>query len=276
MIKCKELNKDFTDKKSLFKALKTAKQELIAAKKATIKFTDPVIAHAGSGFVPLVKGMTVPKEISFGDFVYPVINTINYIDSHKDVHLWGIWDKSAKDQNGKTYYIINHDLSIGKVISYPKDVEIMVKEMQWSELGRNYIGSTQALIFKSKLTEASNNDAFQAIKNGEAIQNSVRMLYVRLELAINSSDEFYKEEKTVWDKYSKVVVNKEALEDGYFWAVHEAKIYMEGSAVLFGSNDVTPVQYEEPKHIEPSADTQRAVKDTRAFDALKNLLNTKN
>lgn len=277
MILCKELNKSFTDKKAMFKAIKAAKQELIAAKKATIKNSDPVLINipiGGPTSVPVAKAFGVAKEVSFGDYIYPVINTINFLDSHKDLHLYGIWDKSAKEQNGKIYYIVNHDLALGKVISYPKDVEIMIKEMTWADLGRDYVGKTQALIYKAKLTERSNKDAYEAIKAGEEIQNSVRMRYVRLDLAINSGEDYYKEEKVIWNKFSPLVVNKEALEDGYFWAVHEAQIYMEGSAVLFGSNEVTPVQYEEPKqHIEPPAGTQRAVNDTRKKEALNNLFN---
>src|SRR5687768_14593104 len=143
MIHCKELNKSFTDKKTMFGAIKKAKQELIAAKKAAIKNSDPfTVKHeAGTpGFLPVFKGIELRKEVGFGDFVYPVINTINYLDSHKDVHIWDIWNKSAKEQSGKIYYIINHDLSIGKVISYPKEVEIMVKEMSWADLGRDYSG----------------------------------------------------------------------------------------------------------------------------------------
>lgn len=245
MIRCKELGKSFTDKKDLFKALKAAKHELIAAKKAVIKFTDPVIS---SGMIePIVKGINIPKEIGFGDFVYPVINTINFLDSHKDVHLWGIWDKSAKEQNGKIYYIVDHDLALGKVISYPKDVEIMVKEMTWAELGYKHKGKTQALVYKAKLTERSNKDAFDAIKAGDEIQNSVRMQYVRVELAMNSKDADFAEEFKVWNAFASKVVNQEALNEDYFWAVHEAKIYMEGSAVLFGSNEATPVLYTEPK-----------------------------
>lgn len=278
MIFCKELNKSFKDKKDMFLVLKQSKEQLIAAKKAVIKCSDPVLFNLGvamPGAEVVAKEFGTPKEVNFGDYVYPVINTINYLDSHKDVHVWGLWDKSAKDQNGKVYYIINHDLAIGKVISYPKEVDIMIKEIKWSELGRNYAGKTQALIFKAKLTDKSNDDAYKTIKGGEEIQNSIRMMYVRLAIAINSGSEDFKEEKRVWDKYSPDVVNKEALEDGYFWAVLEAKIYLEGSAVLFGSNDVTPVMYEEPKIIQPLSGTESAPsKDTRVLDALTKLSNS--
>ena len=71
-------------------------------------------------------------------------------------------------------------------------------------------GKTQALIFKAKLTEKSNKDAFDAFKAGEEIQNSIRMVYVRMDLAVDSSDKEFKEEKKIWDKYAPLVANKEA------------------------------------------------------------------
>ena len=41
------------------------------------------------------------------------------------------------------------------------------------------------------------------------------------------------------EKQRVVLTNKESIIDGYFWAVTEAK-YLEGSAVPFGSNVMTP------------------------------------
>ena len=42
--------------------------------------------------------------------------------------------------------------------------------------------------------------------------------------------------------YINEIANKDkAIEQGYFWAVTEAKISKEGSMVLFGSNDVTQI-----------------------------------
>ena len=80
------------------------------------------------------------------------------------------------------------------------------------------------------------------------------MQYVKIDLAIDSSDSDMEEEKAVWDMYINDIANKEAaIEQGYFWAVTEAKIYKEGSMVLAGSNDVTPMVY--PKEIQPSNDT---------------------
>lgn len=242
MINCKELNKSFHTKALLFAALVAEKSTLLALKRATVKTTDAV------NYGTFKEGTTLKteqKDLGYGDFVYPVINTVHYLDSHNDLHLKGIWDKSVKDQKGKIHYVTNHELKIGSVIAYPNDVEMMVKTLPWSALGKSYEGDTEALIFKAKLTEKSQKDAYLAFKDGENIQQSVRMEYVTIDLAIDSADKEFKHEKALYDKYLKVMANPEvAVERRYFWTVSEAKIYKEGSAVLFGSNDATGTLYD--------------------------------
>lgn len=263
MIYCKSLDKNFESKADMFAELKDRKEEVKAIKKATIKMTDSIpMAHI-SKKDSANKALSPSQEIKAGDYVYPVINTTKYIDSHEDLHLDGIWNKSAKEQTGKTYLLINHELAVGKVISQPKDVEIMVKDLSWSELGRKDMeGSTEALIFKSKLTEKSNRDGFSAYKDNDPVEHSIRMQYVKMELAINSDEEGYEAEKAEFDKHYPIVANKDRADElGYFWAVYEAKIHKEGSMVLAGSNDATPTLYD----IEPST------KGTQTNEAAKAL-----
>lgn len=274
MIFCKELKKEFPDKASMFSALKENKVAIIGLKKAATKLSDWVEIYCKQA-IDAAKAEEANAEIKMGDFVFPVINTTNWFDSHGDVHLDGIWDVSAKDQNGKTYYIINHELELGKVIAYPQDVEILLRKMDWRDLGKDIDGQTQALIFKVKLTEKGNSDANKAIMDKVALQNSVRMRYVRIELCINDTSDYYKEEYANWIKVYDRVANKEELnEAGFCWAVSEAKIEKEGSAVLRGSNEVTPILQSiseeekvdplkgspENKNTDPSADSQRVKK----------------
>lgn len=264
---CKDLKgKSFETKTEMFSALKGAKEEITALKKSVIKFSDAI------GFT--VKGEGTTKEhgsgkLQYGDYAYPVINTANYLDKHGDVHIPGLWDTSAEAQQGKIYLIINHDLSIGNVISYPRDVDILIKTMSWKSLGAPYDGDTQALIFKSRITEKSNPAAYYAYRDGEAIQHSIRMSYVKIELAINDGSDDFRGEKAIFDKYIGQIANKEyALEQGYFWAILEAKIYKEGSAVLFGSNDITPTLYDlETKDFQSSTSTQKGERDSLLFNA---------
>lgn len=270
MIHCKELNQSFPDKKSLIKELIKRSAEIMQIKKSAVKYSEPMSWQIMP--TEATKDLTQPKEITYGDYVYPIINTTNYLDSHDDVHIDGIWNKSIKEQQGKVYLIVNHELQVGKVISYPKDVEMQLKTLKWYDLGVDSDGTTEALIFKSKLTERSNKDGFEAYKFGDPVQHSIRMQYVKMYLCIepnnlSAEDMQYGEN---WEKYYPAIANKErADKQGYFWAVTEAKIFKEGSQVLAGSNDLTPTLYTEPKELtpeaEPSIDTQKLIKEMFNF-----------
>lgn len=244
---CKELNKEFPDSREMFKALKANADTIVAFKKARMKFTDPVNFLVRSEEETKAESPD-PKKVGIGDYIYPVINTTNFLDSHNDVHIDGIWDVSIKDQKNKLYYIINHDLEIGKVVAYPNNVEAFVKTMTWEQLGQPYTGKTQALIFKVLLTEATNKDALYAFMENAPVENSVRMRYISTTLCINDDSPDFKQEYENFYKYLAVIANKDdAMDRGYFWAVTEAAIHKEGSAVLFGSNEATPILYTDPQ-----------------------------
>jgi len=242
MIKCKELNTEFASQKELFEALKRNISKVKQAKKATLKFSDGFELFGVKG--EATKQEEEGKLLEYGDKVYPVINTTKYLDSHNDVHLDGIWNKSVQEQAGKVALVIDHEYKIGKVIAFPEDVVPMVKTLSWKELGRPYEGMTEALIFESTLRDDASETGFKMYRNKRAVQHSISMEYVKLELAVNSDDPDWKQEKSNWEKYLSLIVNPEkAIKQGYFWAVQEAKIYREGSMVLQGSNDATPTLY---------------------------------
>jgi hypothetical protein len=246
MIFCKELNKEFATKAEMFAELKANRDKIIGLKKAAIKNSDPVsFAVKGSSTIKATAEDSAP--VAIGSHIYAIINCTNWLDSHGDVHLDGIWDQSVKDNKGKLYYIINHELELGKVISYPDEVVPSVQNLTWTDLGQPYAGNTQALMFDALLTEASNKDAATAIIAKKAIQNSVRMQYIDIILCIDDSSDDYKQEYANFYKYLAVIANKQdAMDAGYFWAVAQAKIVKEGSAVLFGSNEATPILYTDP------------------------------
>ena len=245
MIFCKELGKEFTDKAEMFLALKKSVKEIIGLKKAAIKNSEPTLAQLRDN--DAIKAMPGDYQFKVGDTIYPVINTTNYLDSHGDVHLDGIWDLSLKDNQGKVYYTTEHDLRMKSLVSYPNEVSMQVKTMPWTSLGKSYTGNTQALIFSAKTSTKSNPHFLEALKDGQPLENSVRMQYVDIALAVNSNDKELADEKKNWDKHYSVIANKSvADESGYFWAVSQAKISKEGSAVLAGSNDATPILYTNP------------------------------
>ena len=259
---CKELEKEFECRKDMLKELKANKNEIIEDKKSAIR--------KSQGVCLVMKDKEVskedsPKVLELGDSVKVAMNTVNYFDFDKDVLLEGSWNKTAKEQNGKTYHVINHELRIGSIIAYPKDVQVSVERHDWKSLGKSFEGETEVLVFLSKMTIKTNNDAFLAYKDNEPVEHSVRLQYIKIALAFKSNDAEDKEENALYEKHYPSIANKEDVDkEEYFWAVSESRIHKEGSMVPFGANDATPrIKIEPPTGtpktiIEPSEeDTQR-------------------
>ena len=230
-------NQTFATKQELFKKLKSNKQELIGLKKASIIKSDGLKSETSK-----LNDITA-KVVNLDDnYSYHVINTTKYMDSHNDVHVDGIWNKSISEQQGKIYFVADHDLSIKSVIAYPKDVTMYTQELPFRILGKDFDGNTQALIFKVEKDKIVLEAAKNIIENKIDIEHSIRMQYVNIELAIDETGEYYEEEKRLFDSTIGMIANKsDAIEQGYFWVVSEAKISQEGSMVLRGSNDATPI-----------------------------------
>jgi len=172
--------------------------------------------------------------------VRSIINTTNLFDSHADVHIDGIWKKNL--QESKDHFLCQeHELSFKGIIA--DEVKAYTKTMTWKELGFDLPGSTQALVFDSIVYKDRNPYMFDQYAKGYVKNHSVRMQYMKEYFCVNSDSPAYTQEKENWDKYIQPVVNKDAAEArGYFWAVTEAKI-IEGSAVVKGSNFITPTDY---------------------------------
>ncbi len=166
-----------------------------------------------------------------------VINTTNFYDSHMDVHIPGLWNKSLSDNKGSGFYLLNsHEYEFEEVIG--EGLTGSAKKVSWRDLGYQYQGITEALMFKGDIMKDRNPMMFEQYRKGYVKQHSVGMRYVKIATCIN--DEDYQVQNENWNKYFPMVVNPDECEkDGFFWAVLEAKI-VEGSAVLFGSNSLTP------------------------------------
>lgn len=241
MIVVKEFpDRQFETQKELFKALKENKKSLISLKKSIEKRADSVNYLSTEIENKQINksedsNITDPNKLQ----VKVVINTTNFIDSHNDLHVNGIWNKSVSDNANKGFlHLQEHDRDFDKVIS--DNAKGYVESVSWKSLGLPYNGKTEALIFDSTIEKERNEFMFKQYSKGWVKNHSVGMRYVKIDLAINSESEFDKEEKEIWDKYYPVVANKEVADErGYFWVVSEAKI-IEGSAVVMGSNSATP------------------------------------
>jgi hypothetical protein len=227
--------------KDLFKYLVKNEDLIINAKKSVTKECDSVYA------VPMQvdeKGNLVSKaeaEDIIPDQgklkVVPVINTTNWLDSHGDVHIPGLWKKSLSDNKKNGFYLLkSHGRQFEDIIA--EECAGSTKNLSWKELGLDIPGVTEALIFNCIVDADRNEYMFEQYRKKRVKNHSVGMQYVKLLTCIN--DDEYPVQKENWDKYIEMVANKdEAEDDGYFWAILEAKI-MEGSAVVFGSNSITP------------------------------------
>jgi len=221
----------------LLKFLVENKQDIIYSKKSAIKFSDPI------GLTTTVLTSTIANKAEQNEDgsikVRAIINTTNVVDSHKDLHVNGIWDKSLSE-NRNIKFLQEHQMKFDKIIADKEDLSVKASKLTWKSLGFDMEGSTEALVFDATIKEERNSYMYNQYKNLNVDNHSVGMQYVKILLAINSEEEDYEEEKKVWDKYYERIANKEDLaNEKYFWVVTEAKV-IEGSAVVLGSNRFTP------------------------------------
>jgi hypothetical protein len=213
------------------------------AKKSEIKKADALVL---SRYFVDEKGTLTSKAITDAPVIAEsatrlkldvVINTTNYFDSHWDVHIPGIWNKSLADNRKNGFYLLErHGSSFRDVIG--EGMKGTAQKLSWKDLGFDFTGITEALVFSGVIDKSRNEFMFDQYAKGYVKQHSVGMRYVKMVTCINDDD--YPVQKENWDKYIKMVVNADEAEaEGIFWAVLEAKVN-EGSAVLFGSNDLTP------------------------------------
>lgn len=265
---------DYSDKSKLIDFLIENKSALIAQKKASIKQADAISYNPylvrDNGLVVKAEPSQVSNDLTKIK-VRSIINTTKLFDSHGDVHIDQLWNKSLKET--KDHYLVNqHDFSFEGIIS--DNVKAFAKQYSWAELGYPFEGQTQALVFDSVIDKNESPVMFDRYAKGKVKNHSVGMRYVKVAMAVN--DDRYKDEYAVWNKYIDQIANLEDVMDaGYFFAVTEAKV-IEGSAVVKGSNYATPtMSIESTKELieEPLKDTpfNEPANATQLLEALKKL-----
>lgn len=227
--------------KALFNYLVKNEGLIFHAKKSEIKKADdvysmPLYINAKgelSSKAEVTETQIDPTKLK----VVAVINTTNLLDSHGDVHIPGIWKKSLSDNKKVGFYLLDsHKRGFADVIA--EGCTGFTKNLSWKELGLDISGITEALIFDGIVEQKRNEYMFGQYQNGYVKKHSVGMRYIKLLTCINDDD--YPVQKENWDKYIEMVANREEAEaEGYFWAILEAQV-VEGSAVVFASNCMTP------------------------------------
>jgi hypothetical protein len=232
---------NITTKNELFKYLKDNKSTIIQEKKSANKKCDVVNYQ-----MPIVsKKDYESKEVAIttdniqtGYVLLKFVgNTTNLLDSHMDVHIPKLWNKTLSD-NQYFLHLQEHEMEFDKVID--SKMKCSVKNVSWESLGASYDGVTQALFGESLAPVDRNEYMVEQYKKGYVTNHSVGMRYKNIVMCVNSEEKYYSEEKANWDKYYSMIANKEvADENGYFFAVLEAEL-IEISAVVKGSNTITP------------------------------------
>lgn len=241
---CKELDKSFDNKEQLFKSLVANEGLIIDAKKSQIYKSYEKGLEIVTDQKQIEKAFSdAEKGIKFdSDYYYFVVNSANFLDSHKDMHVDGNWNKSVKEQQGKNYLVFDHSLKRSDVIAMKKDVEQFTAKIEWSLLGKSYEGETYSLVYKVAKDKIISKEAKEWLEAGHEMEASVRMQYIKIDMAINSKDADYAKYKDIYDTYFPLIANKSDFEEiDYFWVVKEAKNVMESSLVLFGSNSATGI-----------------------------------
>lgn len=251
----------FENKKEKFDYLVKNKTELIELKRSAVKYSDICITPTDE-VVSKSINTDYKDDPASGKITRKIIaNTYNWLDSHGDVHVGNTFGKSIRERATKVFHLHDHKHEVTAKVGKTQTIEEL--PIKWSDLGVNKEGTTTALVATSEITEKLNKDVYGQYLDKEIDQHSVGMVYVKMSLAID--DEEYKEEKATWDEvYPKLGNPERADEDKYFWVVQEAKL-IEYSAVLFGSNELTPTV----ENIEPLKDTQEQeeeVEPTKSLD----------
>jgi hypothetical protein len=224
-------------------ALRANKKDLIASKKAEVKYSDTLSANA------LVKPVVTAEAVKAEPNplaepndtvdVTVVCNAAWWCDSHMDVLTNTSYDRSVVKRGNTIPHIADHNQVSTAHVGDVKSV--YTKEIKLTDLGLKYSrNSTTCLVMETTIRKDYNEDVFKFYKNGKINQHSIGLRYINIQLCINSESEYDKEELALWNKYYPEVINKEIIDaKGYFWIVEEVDV-MENSCVLFGANSLTP------------------------------------
>jgi len=236
----KQLIPDNLKGKELFAYLVANKSKLIAAKKASVKYTNPVI------YQPVITtttkrsttkaSMTMEMEGDGTLDVKVVANAAWWCDDQYDVLTDKSYDKSISDKGILIPHIADH---IHSSTNHVGDVKaVYTQKVALKDLGVDYPGATTCAIMETSVREDYNALTYKFYKNGKINQHSIGLLYVTLGMCIN--DKEYLQEFELWNKYYDKVINKDFIdESGFFWIVPEIK-WLENSCVWMGSNPLTP------------------------------------
>jgi hypothetical protein len=249
-------DKTFSNKEELFKSLREDSELIIESKKSLIQKSCEKGISVTCKSLDLLKFTDQLKGIKIDDnFYYIAVNSTRILDSHDDFHADGLWKKSLKDQQGKNYLVVDHELRVKSIVVRKEHIEMFTAKIPFSLIGKPYEGETEVLIYKVPKDKVKDDDVKEWLESGDAIEGSVRMRYVTVLLAMDSNAPEDATAKKTYDEYISQIANKDDFEYiYYFFVIKEAQNVKESSLVVFGSNSSTGVITSTKE--EPSDDTQ--------------------
>lgn len=259
-------DKIFTDKMDQTRFIKANNKELMFIKKSEYKKESEIVLKSDV----FIGGFETKIDANLGDLIEikTVINTTNVIDSHMDLHLKDIWNKTVKD-NPFSYHLKQHKNEFEAIIS--NHAKSYNEKMNFKDLGIDADFEMTANINQFILDKRKQDFMYGQYVDGNVKQHSIGMMYVDLDIAFY--DEESKKEMDFFNEMIELAINPEiAIERGYVYIVREAK-KREGSAVVFGSNSITPTLW--IKNYEPQTSTYKSepLKDTLKEKELTKFIN---
>lgn len=274
MIFCKSLNKEFETKEEMFKELKANMDIIIDKKKSEFQHScdkGTAVSCKSLNGIKLNDAEKASIEID-DDYYYIVVNSTNILDSHEDLHVDGIWNKSVQDNQGKNYLVTDHELSIENVVVRKEHIEMFVATVSFKSLGYPYSGNTQILVYKFRKDRVLIQAVKEWLESGDEIQASVRMRYVTIEFAMDSNDPEFATEKKRYEQYKTRIANAADFDYiYYFYIIKDAVNQRESSLVVAGSNHVTGNIIEPSKVKDTQEDEQHVIEKIEPTEVIQKL-----
>jgi hypothetical protein len=264
---------EFSTKADMFSYLRKNADKIIAQKKAFPTTSDDLeFGYSISTPVKTEKPAGATKEAGTteddsidGELPVDIISNMSgWCDSHMDVMIKDNWNKSINDTGASGQKLIYHMKNHGTFYQYTtdaiigKDPVLYTKTIDLTRFSfSSDIKKAQALMMSSTVMKEYDEKCYYLYRDKQIKQHSIGLQYIKIYLCIDSTEEEDAMYKENWDKYYPQVINKDKVDSkGYFWAVTESRI-LEVSAVLFGSNELTPVDSTgKSTPFQPSADTE--------------------
>lgn len=224
------------------------KEALIDQKKSLIKKTDDGLSSLSyisktvdkEACIKEIKAAAPPPQAESATTleVEVVCNACWWCDSDMDVLLPDSAKKTISSRKGLIPHLHDHVHMLDAMLGDVQDV--WLEDVPLKELGVDQSGKVQCVLMKTNLLRDYNPKVFDLYKAGKINQHSIGLRYVNIELAIN--DEESEKEFDFWNKFYPSIINKDVVDEaGYFFPVREYML-IENSAVLFGSNRLTPTR----------------------------------